>query len=352
MNMAGTSVGHMEITEAEYEDHIPWIEKYRPQTLDDLASHADIKSTLEKFMSTGSLPHLLFHGPPGTGKTSTILACARKLYGPQQFGQMVLELNASDDRGIDIVRGQILNFASSKGMYADAKFKLVILDEAEQMTNEAQSALRRIIEKYADNTRFCLITNYMNKIIPAIQSRCTRFRFGPLTSEQILPRMDLIIRNENISITDDGRHAIHDLCQGDMRRVVNLLQSCSMSFHGETIDEVKVYQCCGHPLKSDIDKMVDYLLHMDIKTAYSEIQKLRIEKGLALQDIMTQVSRKISELPLTESVKMHIHIRMADIEYHLNSGGSEKIYLSAMISAFYCGRQKDRVGGSANPILL
>lgn len=326
----------------EYADHVPWIEKYRPQTLDDLASHSDIKSTLEKFMKDKSLPHLLFHGPPGTGKTSTILACARKLYEPQQFSQMVLELNASDDRGIDIVRGPILNFASSRGMYASSKFKLVILDEADQMTSDAQSALRRIIEKYTDNTRFCLITNYLNKIIPAIQSRCTRFRFGPLSGEQILPRMELIIKNENIRIIDSGRNAIHELSQGDMRRVVNLLQSTSMSFPGEEIDEIKVYQCCGHPLKSDIDEIIQLLLNSDIKTAYREIQKLKIDKGLALQDIMTEVSQLVHELPYPKAIKSEIYIRLADIEYHLNSGGSEKIYLSAVIAAFQSARDNKK----------
>lgn len=328
----------------DYDDHVPWIEKYRPQSLDDLASHSDIKNTLEKFMKDASLPHLLFHGPPGTGKTSTILACARKLYEPQQFSQMVLELNASDDRGIDIVRGQILNFASSRGMYATSKFKLVILDEADQMTNDAQSALRRIIEKYADNTRFCLITNYMNKIIPAIQSRCTRFRFGPLSPEQIIPRMDLIIKNENINITESGRRAIHELSQGDMRRVVNLLQSTSMSFHGEEIDDVKVYQCCGHPLKSDINQIIELLLNSDIKTTYKEIQKLKIEKGLALQDILTQISIMVGLITFPKAIKAEIYIKLADLEYHLNSGGSEKIYLSAMIAAFQCAREGQKNG--------
>lgn len=331
----------------EYDDHVPWIEKYRPQTLDDLASHCDIKNTLSKFMKDGSLPHLLFHGPPGTGKTSTILACARKLYEPQQFGQMVLELNASDDRGIDIVRGQILNFASSRGMYASSsKFKLVILDEADQMTNDAQSALRRIIEKYSDNTRFCLITNYLNKITPAIQSRCTRFRFGPLSAEQILPRMELIIKNENIKITDDGRRAIHELSQGDMRRVVNLLQSTAMSFPGEQIDETKVYQCCGHPLKSDIEQIIELLLNSDIKTAYKEIQKLRIDKGLALQDILSQISLLVGRITFPQHIKAEIYIKLADLEYHLDSGGSEKVYLSAMIAAFQCAREGQKKGGS------
>lgn len=326
----------------DYDCHVPWIEKYRPQTLDDLASHADIKGTLEKFMKDGSLPHLLFHGPPGTGKTSTILACARKLYGQQQFAQMVLELNASDDRGIDIVRGQILNFASSRGIYASSKFKLVILDEADQMTNDAQSALRRIIEKYADNTRFCLITNYLNKITPAIQSRCTRFRFGPLSPEQILPRMQLIVENEKIKITSDGKNAIHELSQGDMRRVVNLLQSTAMSFPGEEINEVKVYQCCGHPLKSDINRIIELLLNSDIKTTFKEIQQLKIDKGLALQDILTEISNMVGLITFPPEIKLEIYIKLADIEYHLNNGGSEKIYLSAMIAAFQSAKENQK----------
>lgn len=141
------------------------------------------------------MPHLLFYGPPGTGKTSTILACAKQLYTPVQFKSMVLELNASDDRGIGIVRGQILNFASTRTIFSGT-FKLIILDEADAMTNDAQNALRRIIEKYTENVRFCVICNYLSKIIPAVQSRCTRFRFAPLTPEQILPRLDKIVELE------------------------------------------------------------------------------------------------------------------------------------------------------------
>lgn len=315
---------------------LPWVEKYRPQTLDDLSSHGDIKNTLLKFMEAKCLPHLLFHGPPGTGKTSTILACARKLYEPHQFNQMVLELNASDDRGIDIVRGRILNFASSRGVHS--MFKLVILDEADQMTSDAQMALRRIIEKYSQNTRFCLITNYMNKITPAIQSRCTRFRFGPLTPEQISPRVDLILKNENIHLTEDGREAIYHLAQGDMRRVVNLIQSTSMSCPGEIIDEAKVYTCCGHPTKSDLNRIMELLLNSDIKVAYKEIQRIKVKNGWALQDMLTEIGHLVGLITFPQAIKAEIYIKLADLEYHLNSGGSEKIYLSTMIAAFQIAR--------------
>ncbi|KAG0722760.1 Replication factor C subunit 5 [Chionoecetes opilio] len=175
--------------------NLPWVEKYRPETLQDLISHEDIISTIERFIDTDHLPHLLLYGPPGTGKTSTILACARKLYTPKEFNSMVLELNASDDRGIGVVRERILNFASTRTIFKSG-FKLVILDEADAMTNDAQNALRRVIEKFTENVRFCLICNYLSKIIPAIQSRCTRFRFGPLASEQILPRLNYVIEQE------------------------------------------------------------------------------------------------------------------------------------------------------------
>lgn len=160
-----------------------------------VCSFSAYRSTVNKFIKEEQLPHLLFYGPPGTGKTSTILACARQLYKPQSFGSMVLELNASDDRGINIVRGQILDFASTRTIFKGG-YKLIILDEADAMTNDAQNALRRIIEKYTENVRFCIICNYLSKIIPAIQSRCTRFRFAPLSPDQILPRLEHVIEAE------------------------------------------------------------------------------------------------------------------------------------------------------------
>ena len=180
--------------------NLPWVEKYRPAALQELISHEDIIKTIRRFISEEKLPHLLFYGPPGTGKTSTILACAKELYSAKEFNSMVLELNASDDRGINVVRGQILNFASTRTIF-NSGFKLVILDEADAMTQDAQNALRRIIEKFTDNVRFCLICNYLSKIIPALQSRCTRFRFGPLDPEQIMPRLVHVCEQESVDVT-------------------------------------------------------------------------------------------------------------------------------------------------------
>ncbi|XP_017283286.1 replication factor C subunit 5 [Kryptolebias marmoratus] len=315
--------------------NLPWVEKYRPQTLDDLISHKDILSTIQRFISEDKLPHLLFYGPPGTGKTSTILACARQLYKDKEFNSMVLELNASDDRGIDVVRGPILSFASTRTIFKKG-FKLVILDEADAMTQDAQNALRRVIEKFTENTRFCLICNYLSKIIPALQSRCTRFRFGPLSPDQMIPQLEHVIQQESIDITPDGMKAIVTLSSGDMRRSLNILQSTSMAYG--KITEDTVYTCTGHPLRSDIANILDWCLNKDFNTAYKQILQLKTLKGLALQDILTEVHLLIHRVDFPSAIRMALLIKLADIEHRLASGTNEKIQLSSMVAAFQAVR--------------
>ncbi|XP_005993364.1 replication factor C subunit 5 [Latimeria chalumnae] len=315
--------------------NLPWVEKYRPQTLNDLISHQDILSTIRKFISEDRLPHLLFYGPPGTGKTSTILACAKQLYKDREFNSMVLELNASDDRGIDVVRGPVLSFASTRTIFKKG-FKLVILDEADAMTQDAQNALRRVIEKFTENTRFCLICNYLSKIIPALQSRCTRFRFGPLTPELMVPRLEYVTQKEKVDMGEDGMKAIVTLSCGDMRRALNILQSTHMAYGKVTEDTV--YTCTGHPLKSDISNILDWMLNQDFTTAYNNIMELKTLKGLALHDIMTEVHTFVHRVDFPPSVRIHLLVKMADIEYRLASGTNEKIQLSSLIAAFQLAR--------------
>uniref|UniRef100_A0A672YM76 Activator 1 subunit 5 n=1 Tax=Sphaeramia orbicularis TaxID=375764 RepID=A0A672YM76_9TELE len=317
--------------------NLPWVEKYRPQSLDDLISHKDILSTIQRFISEDRLPHLLFYGPPGTGKTSTILACAKQLYKDKEFNSMVLELNASDDRGIDVVRGPILSFASTRTIFKKG-FKLVILDEADAMTQDAQNALRRVIEKFTENTRFCLICNYLSKIIPALQSRCTRFRFGPLSPDQMIPRLEYVVQQERcvINITPDGMKAIVTLSSGDMRRSLNILQSTSMAYGNVTEDTV--YTCTGHPLRSDIANILDWSLNQDFTTAYNQILQLKTLKGLALHDILTEVHLLIHKVDFPPSIRIGLLIKLADVEHRLASGTNEKIQLSSMVAAFQAVR--------------
>ncbi|XP_011432740.2 replication factor C subunit 5-like [Crassostrea angulata] len=315
--------------------NLPWVEKYRPKQLDELISHKDIISTIDKFVKEDRLPHLLFYGPPGTGKTSTILAVAKQIYSPKEFNSMVLELNASDDRGIGIVRGQILSFASTRTIFKSG-YKIVILDEADAMTRDAQNALRRVIEKFTENTRFCIICNYLSKIIPALQSRCTRFRFGPLGTDQMVPRLQHVIQQEQCNVTEDGMKALVTLANGDMRKALNILQSTHMAH--DVVNEDNVYTCVGHPLRRDIENIINWVLNENFTSAYNNILEMKTEKGLALQDILTEVHTYVHRLDLPINVKIHLLDKMAEVEHRLASGTNEKIQLSSLIAAFQVAR--------------
>lgn len=289
----------------------------------------------------GGLPHLLFYGPPGTGKTSSILAIAKQIYG-SGYRNMVLELNASDDRGIDVVREQIKNFASTTSVFGPglaqrdgqgaAKYKLIILDEADSMTQTAQAALRRIIEKYTKNVRFCLICNYATRISPAIQSRCTKFRFRPLDVQLIRARLDYIIRAENVHIEPSAVDAILRISNGDMRRVLNVLQGCSLAH--DHIDEDCVYSVTGQPRPADIKLMFDSLLNDEFSVCYSYISNLKSARGLALVDIVTCLFSLVSICQFPAQSTIYIINQLAELECRLANNASDQVQLSSLIGSF------------------
>ncbi|ORY36540.1 P-loop containing nucleoside triphosphate hydrolase protein [Rhizoclosmatium globosum] len=312
------------------EDSLPWVEKYRPSQLDELISHGDIIQSVSKFIDQNKLPHLLFYGPPGTGKTSMILAVARKLYGPK-YKSMILELNASDDRGIDVVREQIKNFASTKKIFSSG-FKLIILDECDAMTQVAQNALRRIVEKYTQNVRFCIICNYVSKIIPALQSRCTRFRFAPIPESFIRTRLDHVVAAESINITETGRSALLKLSKGDMRRMLNILQAVHAAY--PVADEVSIYTCVGAPVPGDIVKMADWLFGESFDVAHSNIKSLKQEKGLALSDMLLELHAVLQGMELPPHVRVKLLVKLAEVEYNLSVGCSEKLQLASLVGGF------------------
>ncbi|KAL5698917.1 Subunit of heteropentameric Replication factor C (RF-C) [Ranunculus cassubicifolius] len=312
---------------------IPWIEKFRPQSLSDVAAHRDIINTIDRLTSENNLPHLLLYGPPGTGKTSTILAIARKIYG-ESYRHMMLELNASDDRGIQVVRQQVQEFASTKSLSFGVKFpvKLVLLDEADAMTNDAQFALRRVIEKYTKNTRFALICNDVNKIIPAIQSRCTRFRFAPLDVSHVTERLRYVIKAEGLNVDESGLTTLVRLSNGDMRKALNILQStCMASPH---LTEEAVYLCTGNPVPKDIDHISWCLLNETFTTTLRSISDIKMRKGLALIDIVREVSTFIFEIKMPSDVRIHLISDLAEIEYRLTFGCSDDLQLVSVIASF------------------
>lgn len=311
-------------------DNLPWVEKYRPSGLDELLSHGEIISTVGKLIDSGQLPHLLFYGPPGTGKTSTILAVARKLNGPR-FQSMVLELNASDDRGIDVVRDQIRDFASSRQLFSGG-IKLIILDEADAMTRTAQFALRRVIEKYTKNARFCILANYVNKIIPALQSRCTKFRFGPLGAEQVKGRLEMIVEKEGVNITPDGLEAIMRLAAGDMRKSLNVLQACHLAY--PKVDEEAVYACTGNPLPADMKSVLNILHNEPLKKAFDAIHSLQVEKGLSLIDILTFLHELVLKINYPPPALNFLLAELSSVEHRLSLGANEHVQLAAVVGVF------------------
>ncbi|KAK0667677.1 putative replication factor C subunit 3 [Cercophora samala] len=343
----------------EAEDSLPWVEKYRPVSLDDVSGHQDILATINKFVDSNRLPHLLLYGPPGTGKTSTILALARRIYGAENMRQMVLELNASDDRGIDVVREQIKTFASTKQIFSLgasssktglAGFKLIILDEADAMTSTAQMALRRIMEKYTVNTRFCIIANYSHKLSPALLSRCTRFRFSPLKERDIRVLVDKVIDEENIKIKPEAADALVKLSKGDMRRALNVLQACHASstplqpkdapkipedqIVRETITVDTIYMCVAAPPPDVIKKIMNTLLTTsDVTACLAAINSVKVTQGLALADIITALSEELVKLEVKPEVMITWLDLLAQVEHRVAGGASEVIQTGAVVGA-------------------
>ncbi|KAK5125533.1 hypothetical protein LTR85_000644 [Meristemomyces frigidus] len=342
----------------EAEDTLPWVEKYRPASLADVSGHQDILATINKFVDTNRLPHLLLYGPPGTGKTSTVLALARKIYGNKNMRQMVLELNASDDRGIDVVREQIKTFSSTKQIFAGsfdknqsetiAGYKLIILDEADAMTSTAQMALRRIMEKYTANTRFCIIANYTHKLSPALLSRCTRFRFSPLKEADIRQLVDKVIDEEGVNIAPDAVDSLVTLSKGDMRRALNVLQAChasstplnvpgekvkvSNNIVRELITNETIFDCIAAPHPADIATITQTLLTTsNIGSCLSTINTLKRTKGLALADILTSLGEQLVEVDVPAQTRVAWLEGLADIEYRLSGGGSETLQTGGLV---------------------
>ncbi|OJJ80294.1 replication factor C subunit 3 [Aspergillus glaucus CBS 516.65] len=342
----------------EAQDNLPWVEKYRPDTIEDVSGHQDILATINRFVECNRLPHLLLYGPPGTGKTSTILALARRIYGTKNMRQMVLELNASDDRGIDVVREQIKTFASTKQIFSMAppttstgsslaSFKLIILDEADAMTSTAQMALRRIMERYTANTRFCVIANYTHKLSPALLSRCTRFRFSPLKEADIRSLVDKVVEKEKVNIQSEAVDSLVTLSKGDMRRALNVLQACHASSlplpvknapkdqprpEPETITNETIYDCIAAPHPSDIQEIMSTLLSTsDVTSCLNTLDTIKINKGLALADILSALAEQLQQLEVPAQTRITWLQGLAEIEWRLSGGGSETMQTGGMV---------------------
>ncbi len=306
-----------------------WVEKYRPRTLDDVVNQREIVARLKIFIKEKSMPHLIFSGPPGTGKTTCALALSHDLFGTT-YRQNVKELNASDERGIPVVRNIIKKFAQYMGT-KDAPFKILILDEADHITDAAQHALRRTMESFSKSCRFILICNYSSKIIDPIQSRCSIFRFSPLKDEDILERLTRISKRERIKIIDEGRKAILYNCGGDLRRAINILQTAAAS--KSEIDENTVYKVTGKARPEEIRDLLKTVLDGKFLEAIQQIETLLNIYGLSGIDIIEQIHREIIKIDfISEDIKIKLIEETGEINFRLIEGADEKIQLDALIA--------------------
>ena len=305
----------------------PWTEKYRPKKLNEIIGRDYIVARLKSYVQSRSMPHLLFAGPAGVGKTTSAICLARELFG-EYWTQNFQETNASDERGIDVVRNKIKDFARTKAMGGD--FKIIFLDEADALTPDAQNALRRTMELFARTCRFILSCNYSSKIIEPIQSRCAVFRFGPLSEDAIKKMIEKIAENEELNLTETGKKAIIYVSEGDMRKAINILQAAA--FLEKDIDEELVYQIAAKAKPAEIKEMMHLALKGEFLKARNKLDTLLLKYGLSGEDILRQMHREVFSLDIDEEKKVKIIDMIGDHDFRLVEGSNERIQIEALIA--------------------
>lgn len=310
---------------------LPWIEKYRPKNIEEIISHTQNIDTIKKLLENESLPHLLFHGSPGTGKTSMILAIAKKIYG-KNMRLMVMKLDASDDRGINSVRDDIKGFAEKTNMFQKG-IKLIILDEVDAMTFDAQFALRRIIEIYSSSVRFCLICNYENKIIPAIRSRCANFRFSYIDNNNVSIKLEQIIEKENLICEEGVSETIAEISKGDLRKAINLLQSVTMNSNYITKDIC--YESSGIPSSDVVLKILNILSDDKIgfNECYNVVHSIIINQGYSLSIFLKELILEIINSNKLSNM-VQVIIELAELENMVTKSTFGLIYVTALVGIF------------------
>ena len=304
-----------------------WTEKYRPDKLEEVVGQEKIVDRLSAFVAQDSIPHLMFAGPAGTGKTTCAMALAKDLYG-DSWNQNFMETNASDERGIDVVRERIKDFARTKPVNAD--YKIIFLDEADALTQDAQQALRRTMEQFSDNCRFILSCNYSSKIIDPIQSRCAVFRFNRLDDEDVEEYITRIAEGEGFKVSREAIDAVLRVSSGDLRRVTNVLQTASMTT--DEVEEEDIYGASASLKPAETSEILDKALKGDFIEAREQLADIMIERGLDGQDVINAIHREIMDLDVSDRAKLEIIEHLGEFEFRIAEGGTSDIQIEALLA--------------------
>jgi len=307
-----------------------WIEKYRPKEFNDLKGQSKIVKRIEAFIKQQNIPHLLFAGPSGVGKTTMALLIANKLF-KDNWKSNFLELNASDDRGIDVIRNQVKDFARTKAI-GNVPFKIIYLDESDSLTKEAQQALRRTMENFSNSCRFILSCNYSSKIIDPLQSRCSVFRFKPLEKEDIKSIIETVCKEEGLKISKDAIDSLYDISEGDCRKLENILQSCAVI--SKNIDNKTIYDIVSQARPNEIKEVLIIALNKDFVKARNKLLDTMLRYGLSGLDIVKQIQKEIWNLDISQTQKVELVDKCGEIEFRMVEGSDEFIQLEALLANF------------------
>lgn len=305
-----------------------WVEKYRPKNLAQVVGQDDVVARLKGYVKTKNLPHLLFAGSAGTGKTTSAIALARELYGTD-WRQSFLELNASDERGIGVVRTKIKEFARTATI-GEGLFKIIFLDEADALTIEAQSALRRTMERYTQTCRFIMSCNYSSKIIEPIQSRCAVFRFRPLKKEDMAKHLRTVADKEGLDMVDASIDALVFIAEGDMRKAINSLQVAAGL--GGRIDPDMLFKITSTARPEDVLKMIETALGGDFLKARDQLDELMLTYGLSGEDIIRQIHKSVFDTGILDRAKVQLVDHIGEVEFRMVEGANERIQLEALLA--------------------
>jgi len=314
-----------------------WTEKYRPKEFSELFGQENVVSRIEAFVKDRNMPHLMFTGSAGTGKSSLSIILVKKLYG-DKWRENYLELNASDERGIDVVREKIKSFARTRSL--DGLFKIIFLDEADALTKEAQQALRRTMEMFTQTCRFILSCNYSSKILEPIQSRCAVFRFKKIDKVAIIKIMQNIAKNEGLTMSDDSMELLYDVSGGDCRRLINMMQAAAVTDKNITTD--LVYQIAKSSKPQDLKAMMDSALDGNFIASRNLLLDLMLEKSLSGTDIIKGIMEMIPNLKIDDKLKVRMIEKCGEAEFRLVEGSDEYVQMEALIASFILAGMKSK----------